>query len=84
MSEEMIGTVSDFFSHPVAAGIELTGTLSVGDRIIIKGHTTDVEMTVNEIQIEHSDVQIAKAGDSIGIKVPDRVRKGDHVYKVLA
>ena len=84
MGEEMVGTVSDFFAHQIAAGIELSGTLSVGDHIIIKGHTTDIEMTVNEIQIEHKDVQTANAGDSIGIKVPDRVRKGDHVFKVSA
>ncbi len=84
MREEMIGTVSDFFAHPVAAGVELTGDLSVGDHIIIKGHTTDIEMTVNEIQIDHHDVSTAHAGDSVGIKVPDRVRKGDHVFKVSA
>lgn len=82
MDEKMVGTVSDFFSHPVAAGVELVGTLTVGDHIIIKGHTTDIEMTVQEIQIEHSDVESANAGDSIGIKVPDKVRKGDHIYKV--
>lgn len=82
MTEEIIGVVSDFFAHPVVAGIELTGTLKVGDKIKIKGHTTDVELTVGEIQIEHADVPQAKAGDSIGIKVPDRVRKGDHVYKI--
>lgn len=83
MTEEMIGVVSDFFAHPVVAGIELTGRLHVGDKIKIKGHTTDVEVTVSEIQVEHSDVEVANAGDSIGIKVPDKVRKGDHVFLVL-
>ena len=82
MSEHEIGKVSDFFSHPVAAGVELLDELSVGDHIIIKGHTTDVEMTVKEIQIDHHDVKTAHSGESIGIKVPDRVRKGDHVFKV--
>ncbi|OHB50067.1 MAG: translation elongation factor-like protein [Planctomycetes bacterium GWF2_41_51] len=80
--KEDIGKVSDFFSHPIAAGIELTGTLHLGDHIIIKGHTTDIEMTVNEIQVDHNDVSSAGAGESIGLKVPDRVRKGDHIYKV--
>jgi selenocysteine-specific translation elongation factor len=84
MAEEIIGEVSDFFAHPVVAGIELTAPLKTGDKIKIKGHTTDVELTVGSIQIEHADVAEAKAGDSIGIKVPDRVRKGDHVYKVIA
>jgi len=82
MSEEMIGTVEDFFAHPVVAGIELTGTLKVGDKIHIKGHTTDLEMTVGSMQIDNAAVTEAKAGDSIGVKVSDRVRDGDKVYKV--
>jgi translation elongation factor EF-1alpha len=82
MAEEIIGEVSDFFAHPVVAGVELTAPLKLGDKIKIKGHTTDLEMTVSHIQIEHNEVQQANAGDSIGIKVPDRVRKGDHVYKI--
>ena len=82
MSEEMIGTVEDFFAHPVVAGIELTGTLKVGDKIRIKGHTTDLEMTVGSMQIDNDAVTEAKAGDSIGVKVSDRVRDGDKVYKV--
>ena len=82
MSEEIIGKVSDFFAHPVVAGIELTAALKVGDKIQIKGHTTDVEMTVTSLQIDNAQVNEAKAGDSIGIKVPERVRSGDSVYKV--
>jgi selenocysteine-specific translation elongation factor len=82
MTEEVIGKVSDFFAHPVVAGIELTAPLNVGDKIRIKGHTTDVEMTVESMQIKNVEVTAAAAGDSIGIKVPDRVRKGDSVYKI--
>ncbi|MGB8226649.1 MAG: EF-Tu/IF-2/RF-3 family GTPase [Sedimentisphaerales bacterium] len=82
MTEEIIGKVSDFFAHPVVAGIELTGSLKVGDKIKIKGHTTELEMTVGTIQINNADVPEAKAGDSIGIKVTDRVRKGDNVYRI--
>ena len=82
MPEEEIGTVSDFFAHPVVAGIELTGILKVGDRIHIKGHTSDLELTVNSMQINNVDVNEAKAGDSVGIKVTERVRHGDIVYKV--
>jgi len=83
MTEEVIGKVSDFFAHPVVAGIELTASLQVGDKIKIKGHTTDLEVTVGQIQIEHASVTAAKAGDSIGVKVPDRVHKGDNVYKII-
>ena len=82
MSEEIIGTVSDFFAHPVVAGIELTAGLKVGDKIRIKGHTTDVEMTVDSIQIDNAQVDEAKAGDSIGVKVSERVRSGDSVHKI--
>ena len=56
MSEEIIGEVSDFFAHPVVAGIELTAALRVGDKIHIKGHTTDLEMTVDSIQIDNAQV----------------------------
>ena len=82
MPEELIGKVSDFFAHPVVAGIELTAGVKIGDKIQIKGHTTDVEMTVTSLQIDNAQVNEAKAGDSIGIKVPERVRSGDSVYKV--
>ena len=82
MAEEMIGTVSDFFAHPVVAGIELTASLNVGDKIQIKGHTTDLKMEVGSMQINNQNVTEAKAGDSIGIKVTDRVRAGDSVYKI--
>ena len=82
MPEVVIGKVSDFFAHPVVAGIELTGTLKVGDTIHIQGHTTDIEFTVNSLQIDNADVSQSKAGDSVGVKVSDRVRQGDTVYKV--
>jgi selenocysteine-specific translation elongation factor len=82
MPEIEIGKVIDFFSRPVVAGIDLTGTLKVGDKLKIKGHTTDVEFDVASMQIDNVNVNEAKAGDSIGIKVPDRVRPGDAVYKV--
>lgn len=82
MPEVEIGRVSDFFAHPVVAGIELTGTLKAGDTIHIKGHTTDMEIAIESMQIDRVNVAEAKTGDAIGIKVPDRVRRGDKVYKV--
>ncbi len=82
MSEEIIGSVSDFFAHPVVAGIELTAALKVGDKIRIKGHTTDLEMTVDSMQVDNAQATEAKAGDSIGVKVSERVRHGDSVYKI--
>jgi len=82
MPEIEIGKVSDFFAHPVVAGIELTAGLKVGDTIHITGHTTDMELTVDSMQINNANVIEAKSGDAIGIKVTDRVRRGDTVYKV--
>lgn len=82
MAEDIIGTVEDFFAHPVVAGIKLSGTLKVGDKIRIKGHTTDLELEVGSMQIDNDNVTEAKAGDSIGIKVSDRCRAGDAVYKI--
>ena len=82
MPEEIIGKVSDFFARPVVVAIELTAALKVGDKIHIKGHTTDLELVVDSMQINNVDVKEAKAGDSIGVKVSERVRKKDTVYKV--
>jgi selenocysteine-specific translation elongation factor len=82
MPEVEIGSVSDFFAKPVVAGIVLTAAIKMGDRIHIKGHTTDLELTVDSMQIDNMNVTEAKAGDSLGIKVSDRVRRGDKVYKV--
>ncbi|MFC1864437.1 translation elongation factor-like protein [Chloroflexota bacterium] len=82
MPDVEIGKVSDFFAKPVVAGIELTAPLKAGDKIHIQGHTTDMEMIVESMQINNVDVQEAKAGDAVGIKLSDRARRGDIVYKV--
>ena len=82
MPEIEIGKVSDFFAKPVVAGIELTASLKQGDIIHITGHTTDLEMTIESMQVNNVNVQEAKAGDAVGVKVCDRVRRGDTVYKV--
>ena len=83
MDEIEIGYVSDYFSHPMVARIELTGELDAGETIRVLGHTTDVEFKVGSMQIEHESVASAGPGQSVGVKVPERVRKGDKVYKVI-
>lgn len=82
MGEKEIGTVSSYFSHVGVAAIKLSGALKVGQKIKIKGHTTDLETDVSEIQIERKPVDKAKAGDHIGIKVPDKVRPNDKVFLI--
>ena len=80
--EKKIGVVSDYFSHVEVAAIKLLGKLKVGERIHIKGTTTDFEQEVDSIQIERKPVKEAKKGDHIGIKVADRTRPGDKVYLI--
>ena len=82
MPEEIVGKVSHFFARPVVVGIELTGELKVGDKIHIKGHTTDFEMEIQSMQIDNSNVELASPGDSVGIKVPERAREGDVVFRI--
>ena len=84
MAEEQIGRISHYFGKIQVAAIELTdGSLTVGDTIHIKGNTTDLTEQIKSIQIEHEQVQSAKKGDSIGVKVSNHVREHDLVYKVL-
>ena len=82
MPEVEIGRVSEFFARPVVAGIELTAPLKVGEVVHIVGYTTDMTLTVESMQINNVNVSEAVAGDAIGVKVPDRARRGDRVYRV--
>ena len=82
MPDVEIGKVTEFFARPVVAGVELSGTLKIGDTIRIKGNTTEMVLTVDSMQIERVNITVGKPGDVVGIKVPDRVRRGDKVYKV--
>ena len=84
MKEEKIGFISNYFSKISVAAIEMTeGTVSVGDTLHFLGHTTDFESTVHSMQIEHKFVTEAKKGDGVGVKVPEKVREGDRVYKIV-
>ena len=86
MSEENVvevGRITHFFSKISVAVIELTAPLAVGDTIAIKGPTTDFEQVVDSMQIEHQNVPRAETGQSIGLKVAERVRETDIVYKKL-
>ncbi len=82
MAEKQIGNVSSYFSHVEVAAIKLDNKLNVGDKIHIKGNTTDFETKVKSMQIDGKDVKEAKKGNHIGIKVPERVRPNDKVFLV--
>ena len=78
-----VGKITHVFSKINVAVVELTAPLSVGDKIRIQGPTTDFEQTVQSMQIEHENVEAAKKGQSIGLRVSERVRENDTVYKVV-
>lgn len=78
-----IGRITHFFSKISVAVIELKAPLSVGDTIVVKGPNTDFEQVVDSMQIEHENVQRAEKGQSVGLKVIERVRETDAVYKKL-
>lgn len=83
MTENKIGVISHYFGKISVAGIEIEkGKLEAGDTIHIKGHTTDFQQIIKSMQIDLQTVEAAKKGDSIGIKVSERVREHDEVYKV--
>ena len=82
MAEIDVGQVTSYFAKIGVAGIECTGDVRVGDTLRFKGHTTDFTLHVESIQIEREEVEQAGPGDSIGIKVPERCRNGDQVFKV--
>jgi len=86
LSEENVvevGHVTHFFAKISVAVIELSAPLAVGDHILIKGPTTDFEQAVESMQIEHENIQRAEAGQSIGLRVVQRVRERDMVCKKL-
>jgi len=79
---KLIGKVTHYFGNIGVAVLELTDTLKVGDTIRIVGGTTDFTQTVDSMEIEHKKVEEAKKGDSIGLKVSQKVREGYKVYKL--
>jgi translation initiation factor IF-2 len=84
MTEEQVGMVVKFFSKPSVAAIEVTGgSIKAGDILKYKGHTTEFTETVASIQMDNKPIEEAKVGNVVGIKVKDRVREGDKVYKVV-
>ena len=78
---EEVGKVLHYFSRIGVAIIELKAPLSIGDQILVKGPTSDFEQAIESMQIEHINVNTAKKGDSIGLKVNKLVKPNDIVYK---
>lgn len=86
MSEEElqeVGVVTHYYVKIGVAVVDVTAPIDVGDKIRIKGSTTDFEQTLRSMEIEHKKVEKAKRGDAIGLKVEKRVREKDTVYKII-
>lgn len=78
---DAIGTVTHYFSHLSVAAVTLDQPLKVGDRVHIRGHTTDLVQTVDSMQVDHQDIQQASPGDDLAIKVDDHVREHDKIFR---
>jgi translation elongation factor EF-1alpha len=84
MPEEQVGVIVKFFAKPSVAAIDMkSGSIKTGDTLRYKGHTTDFTEQVFSMEVDNQPVEEAKAGDMIGIKVKERVRENDLVYKVV-
>ncbi len=82
MPEDRVGVVNDYFAKIGVAGINVETTIRVGDKIRIAGHTTDLELVVDSMEVDSQQVEEATAGAKIGIKVDERCRDNDVVYKI--
>jgi translation elongation factor EF-1alpha len=84
MEKKLIGHVIDYFAKIEVAAIDIdSGEIRIGDTLYFSGHTTDFSQEIESMQIDKEQVDSASAGDSVGIKVEERVRGGDEVYKVI-
>ncbi|MBU4274569.1 hypothetical protein KKE19_02020 [Patescibacteria group bacterium] len=80
---KLIGGITHYFSNIGVCVINLSGILKEGDTIrVVGGENTDFTQDVGSMQIEHEKVKSAKKGDSVGLKVKEKVREGYKVYKV--
>jgi len=84
MPEIEVGRISDYFSHIMVAGVNLNAPLYIGDRIHLLGHTSDIEMNVDSMEIDHKDAAQPGTGNSMGIRVPQKAMRGDMVYLLKA
>ncbi|HAR98121.1 MAG TPA: translation elongation factor-like protein [Syntrophus sp. (in: bacteria)] len=84
MAEVKIGEVVKFFAKPSVAAVKVTGgELKVGDTVKFTGHTTDLTHTIDSMEVNNQKIDTAVTGDFVGVKIGDRVRPGDEVFKVI-
>jgi len=82
VAQTKVGSITHYYDRIGVAVMEVLAPVKVGDRIKIKGHEREFEQKVASMQIEHENVEKAKKGDNIGLKIEQPVKKGDEVYKL--
>ncbi|MFP3872330.1 MAG: EF-Tu/IF-2/RF-3 family GTPase [Candidatus Natronoplasma sp.] len=81
--EKEVGKVFKYFRKPEVAAVKIEeGTIEVGDTIKFKGENTDFEQEVKSMEIEGEEVEKVESGDQVGLKVKERVRPNDKLFKV--
>lgn len=83
MERQVIGRVTHYYSKIGVAILELDKPLKSGEKIAVIGSTTDIEQDVKSMQVEHQNIDSAEAGDLVGLKIKEKVREGDTVYKLF-
>lgn len=81
MAEKEVGKIKHYYGNIGVAIVEVTDTIRVGDKIHVQGATSDFEQEVGSMQVEHESVETAEAGQVVGLKVDEKVRGGDKVFK---
>ena len=82
MPEEKVGIVTHYFGHIQVAAVKLEKPLKVGDKIRVKGHTSDFTQTVDSLQLEHQDVDAGSPGEEVALRVVEHARQHDEIFRV--
>jgi len=82
MKETQVGVITHYYDHIGVGVVEVSGALKIGDQLHIKGGSTDFTQEVTSMQVEHKQIDAAKKGDIVGMKVDQEVAEKDVVYKV--
>ncbi|MFQ5790115.1 MAG: translation elongation factor-like protein [Acidobacteriota bacterium] len=83
MPEEHVGTVTHYFPKPQVAVVKLTANIKIGDVLHFHGHTTNFQQKIESMEVEHARLETAASGAEVAIKVDERVRRGDELYRVI-
>jgi len=80
--EKLVGKIRHYYPKIGVAVVDVSDDINVGDEILIKGNKTNFKQTIDSMQIEHKQIERAEKGQAIGMKVNEKVREGDGVYKI--